>query len=116
MGHNYRNFYKEKKSENSENKVGKTEVIEEVFEQVMNEIINPVEENNNIVTETKGVVEGCSKLNVREAANVDSNILCVIDKAAEVVIDLENSTEDFYKVCTSSGVEGYCMKKFIEVK
>jgi hypothetical protein len=39
----------------------------------------------------------------------------VIEQGAEVAINKEESTAEFYKVCTASGVEGFCMKKFITV-
>ena len=28
----------------------------------------------------------------------------------------DESTEDFYKICTESGINGYCLKKFIEIQ
>ena len=34
---------------------------------------------------------------------------------ALVVVDLDESTEDFYKVICEDGVEGYCMKDYIEI-
>jgi len=40
-------------------------------------------------------------------------VICTINCHAEVEIDELESTDDFYKICTASGVEGYCMKKFI---
>lgn len=70
-----------------------------------------VEETNEII----GVVTDCLKLNVRKEPNKDADILCEIMLAAEVMVDKAKSTEDFYKVVTASGVEGYCMKKFISI-
>lgn len=67
-------------------------------------------------TLVKGVVIGCIKLNVRKEAKPGSEVLLIIDKDTEVNILLEESTEEFYKVTTSSGVEGYCMKQYIEIK
>lgn len=63
-----------------------------------------------------GIVTGCSKLNVREEPKTDSAIISEISCQAEVMIEETESTEDFYKVCTSFGVEGFCMKKYIVVK
>lgn len=62
---------------------------------------------------TIGIVSNCAKLRVRAAANTDADILCEIESNSEVTIDTSQSTKDFYKVCTSAGVEGFCMKKFI---
>lgn len=63
-----------------------------------------------------GIVSGCVKLNLRKEASKDSDVLLVLNEDTELVVDPAESTEDFYKVCTSSGVEGYCMKKFITIK
>lgn len=83
----------------------------------------PVSVENNddsVVEEVKeekvlfinGIVDKCERLNVREKASVDSDILKVIDKGTEVIIDVEKSTDEFFKV-SIDGVDGYCMKKFI---
>lgn len=63
-----------------------------------------------------GIVVGCEKLNVRKEADKKSEPLCVINKNEEVKINLTESTTYFYKVQTSSGIEGYCMKEYINVK
>lgn len=90
-------------------------LINEEVEQLLEEDVVEVEvtEEGSLV---KGKLVNCSRLNVREAADKEAEVLCVIDKGSEVTITLEESTEDFYKVCTSSGVEGFCMKQFIEIK
>lgn len=140
MGHKYHKFYDQpKKSENSENKVDEVidgqMTIEEVVEDVeeVNELIEDVE----VLTEAEveelndedvmdvaitsdgsladGVVVNCTKLNMREEAKADSNVVCVINKGDKVTILLDESTEDFYRVSTKT-TEGFCMKKFIEVK
>lgn len=131
MSHN-KNYskYSEKKKVN--------EVIELVDEN--KEVVESVEENNKlteniseepvveeavveetveepaVIEPTIGFVDGCDKLNVRKESTKDSEVLCVLDKLSEVTINLSNSTEDFYKIMTSEGIEGYCMKKFITIK
>ena len=62
-----------------------------------------------------GVVIGCENLNIRSEANTNSKIVSVIKVDSEVSIDDKGSTEKFYKVCTSSGVEGYCMRQYISI-
>lgn len=89
-------------------------IVEAEAEQVQ-EIVEESQEIEEAVP-TVGFVDGCECLRVRKESNVDSEELCIINKASEVVIDLDNSTDDFYKVKTSEGVEGYCMKKFIIIK
>lgn len=63
----------------------------------------------------EGVV-GCEKLYVRSDATVDSDPVGIIDKDTKVFIYEDESTDEFYKVCTATGLEGYCMKKFISVQ
>lgn len=61
-----------------------------------------------------GRVVDCVKLNVRKMPNRNSDVLAEVKAGSEVMIDEENSTYEFYKVCTESGIEGYCMKNFIK--
>lgn len=64
----------------------------------------------------KGVVTGCVKLNVRVKPNINAEPVCVVDANSELKIDADKSNKDWYSVCTSAGIEGYCMRKYIEVK
>lgn len=70
-----------------------------------------VEESEPVI----GVVTDCVKLNVREFPNTTAPILGIITAATELAIIEEESTADFYKICTSAGLEGYCMKKFVTI-
>lgn len=63
-----------------------------------------------------GEIRDCDKLNVREEPNINSKVLCKLDKTSEVEIDKTKSTKEFYKISTSSGVSGYCMKKYMSIK
>lgn len=77
-----------------------------------NETATTTEEPDTMVY---GRVVNCKKLNVREEPETDADIVCVIDALTDVVIDEEDSTDEFYKVYLSSGLEGFCMKKFIVI-
>lgn len=77
----------------------------------------PIEEP---VTETKpnkvkGIVIGCSKLNVREQMNTNSAILCVLPASSEVRVIVDEVHDEWYHVFTETGIEGYCMKKYIRL-
>lgn len=63
-----------------------------------------------------GAVANCIKLNVREGPQTDAAVICEVACHTEVMIDENESTEEFFKVCTAAGIEGFCMKKFIAVK
>ena len=60
-----------------------------------------------------GTVMGCKKLRVRPTPDTDQEEITLIDEGSTVKISLEDTTEDFYKVKTDDGIEGYCMKSFI---
>lgn len=82
--------------------------IEEVAEP---EVITPVEEPT-----TSAIVIGCAKLNVREEPSPKACVVAVIDASNEVVIYDTESFGNYYKVCTAAGIEGYCIKDYLELK
>ena len=87
----------------------------------MNEQQLDIDENSYINTEPEmtepvvGIVIGCSRLNVRMKPGADAKVVCTIECDSKVMIDEENSTKNFYKICTEVGIEGYCMKQFINI-
>lgn len=127
-----------KYSENNEEKEIKNEEIkneeikneEEQPEEIENQNEEEIENNDEVENEEENeeensgaiapaVVANCKKLNVRDAADKDAEVVCVIAEGTELTVDIDNSTEEFYKVYTQAGeilVEGYCMKKFINIK
>ena len=62
-----------------------------------------------------GVVT-CLRLHIHTEPNVDSEVVCKIRYLTEVEIDLNSSTDDFYKVYTETGAEGYCKKGEVTLK
>jgi len=78
---------------------------------------DPIHSVEDIEAETEevemfGVVTDCLKLNIRE----NSGIVTVVTCLTELKIDPTMSTGDWYAVCTASGIEGFCMKKFVAVR
>lgn len=63
-----------------------------------------------------GVVIECMDLNVRKAPERNAEIVCTIPCLTEVVVGEKESTNEFYKIDTASGVSGFCMKKYISIK
>ena len=78
--------------------------------------------SNSEVTakENIGVVSGCDKLNVRSGPSTNSDSITVIPEGTKVIVDLDFGKNmpkpDFYKVCLASGVEGFCMCKYIQIR
>lgn len=75
----------------------------------------PVDDAPNVTISMVGVVFDCSKLNVRKYPYTHADVRCVIKAGDQVTIDVDGSTELFYKVRTESGVDGYCMRQYIAV-
>ena len=86
-------------------------VNEEALEEVQDAVI---EEATPEFAE--GVVSGCTKLNVRNKPNIKAKPLTEIPAKSKVRIELEASTDEWYKVVTEGCVQGYCMKKYITLK
>lgn len=63
-----------------------------------------------------GVITGCAKLNVREHPNTNSDIVCVLERATEIEINVTESTDEWFRVRTADGINGYCMRKFIDAR
>lgn len=63
-----------------------------------------------------GVVTDCLKLNIREKPSKDSRVVTVVTCLDELEIDMGDSNDDWYAVCTATGIEGFCMKKFVAVR
>lgn len=79
-----------------------------------NQPVSTQEKNNNILY---GMVTNCKKLNVRrEAQKRADNVLCVVSAGDVLEIDKDRSTNAWFHVTTTDGVDGYCMKEFVAVE
>lgn len=119
MSHNYSKHFNNNQQNNHKPLFGQSvnsSVEKEDLPSEENSNVESVDETTNVTEKTNGVVCGCETLFVRSEANKESSPLTIIEKDSKVEIDLDQSTEDFYKVTIESGIEGYCMKKFIEIK
>lgn len=100
--------------EESINETEKT--IEEVTEEVTEpEVIVPNIEDGVENNEVIGKISGFEKLYVRKEANKDSEPVGIVTDKDDLSIDIAHSTDDFYKVITSNGLEGYCVKEFVKI-
>ena len=96
-------------------------VVIEEFTTTVSAPVEPMEikmENKTVAEPEymKGVVANCAKLNVRAEPKVTADIVCVLDNNSEININAAKSNKDWYAVCTAIGAEGYCMRKFVNVK
>ena len=92
------------------------ETTEEVTEEVTDqEVIVPSIDNNVENNEIIGKINGFKNLYVRKEASKDSEPVGIVTDKDDISIDIAHSTDDFYKVITSNGLEGYCVKKFVKI-
>ena len=105
----------------------KEETVEEVIEPVeetVEEVIEPVEETveeavEEVTEEEEKSTEvafgkvNCSKLNVRKEPSIHSNPLCIVEHGTRMEISEFNG--EWVKILTPDGVSGYCMREFIDL-
>ena len=108
-----------------------TEVTEPVVEETTEEVIESTEKVEETTTEPEvivpniedgvenneviGKISGFEKLYVRKESNKDSEPVGIVTDKDDLSIDLSHSTDTFYKVITSNGLEGYCVKEFVKI-
>ena len=69
--------------------------------------------------ETDTVINGvvnCLRLHIFSEPDTESEIVCKVRYLTEVAIDLDKSTDIFYKIHTAVGAEGFCIKEHITLK
>lgn len=92
------------------------ETTEEVTEEVTEpEVIVPSIEDGVENNEVIGKISGFEKLYVRKEASKDSEPVGIVTDKDDLSIDVAHSTDNFYKVITSNGLEGYCVKEFVKI-
>lgn len=116
------NYSQYSKQNHQETQVDETAIYPEAEVEETNVVIETAESEIVVAEETVetepetvvGIVTNCSKLNVRATPDTTAEVVCIIDVNSEVEIDVAKSTYDWVSVCTTSGVEGYCMRKYID--
>lgn len=126
--HNYSQHYSKKNYDNNTS-IPAVDTVVEIVETAPEfkmevETVEMIEPSETFVVETAetvalpetvtGVVAGCKKLNVRAEPNMTAEILFVLDASTEIEIDPAKSTSEWLNVCTAAGIEGYCMRKFVD--
>lgn len=102
--------------------MGKKKIVEE---NVVDEIVNEEATDSKTmeVTESKpespksvrmGTVVRCASLNIREKPSINSSPLCVVLSSTNLVIDTSYKNKEWYKVCTENGIEGFCIKEYVD--
>ena len=105
---NYTNCSSKKPNDEPQNSIA-DEATESVEVNISAEATESSEASNHV-----GVVVGCEKLNVRKEPSINSEVVFQFPCSMEVEIFAEKSTEDWFYVCNAAGIEGFCMKKYID--
>ena len=97
-----------------------TKSLADVTEEVEEEIaeVNESEEVTKEATKEAdstvvGYVSGCLKLNIREDGYLGANVVCVVPEKTALLIEVAESNDEWYKVYTETGMEGFCMKQYV---
>ena len=80
------------------------------------ELVKETVETVTLPKTVSGVVVKCAKLNIREEPSGDADVVCVLDVMSEIKIDPSKSDNEWLKVFTATGIEGYCMRKFVDAR
>lgn len=105
-----------------------TAVENDIIEEIHDEVEAIAEEAEDALPETTVMLRDAKvavkQLNMRKEPNAKADVVCVINDLTPIKVDLEKSTMDFFYVIVGDdkaieykkfSLEGYCMKKFIEV-
>ena len=111
--HNYTQYSNANKYDNKPKTEESVESVEPAVE------VKMVEETVKTVTIPKtinGVVANCTKLNIRKDPSVHAEILGVVNVDSEMNIDIDKSNDKWFYVSTAVGIDGYCMRDFVNAK
>lgn len=136
--HNYTQYSNNKKSDRNHNdssiapvsksktnynnpNVEVTEEVKMVVDQAETEVVKPVIMHETVETVTlpkavTGVIVNCNKLNIRTKPSVDADVVTILNSKSEIVIDTARSNDNWLKITTAAGVEGFCMRQFVDIK
>lgn len=98
-------------TEEMEEEIAEVNEYEEVEEEVTEEVTKEAtkEADSTVV----GYVSGCLKLNIREDGYPGANVVCVVPEKTALLIEVAESNDEWYKVYTETGMEGFCMKQYV---
>lgn len=96
MSKNYRNYSK------PNNQVEEPQIAEEEVSEPKKPMI--------------GVVIDCSSLNIRAKSSINSEIIATVKAGTKLLINEDESIGEWYKVCTETGIEGFCMRKYVSIR
>lgn len=61
-------------------------------------------------------VANCLRLHVLSEPRADADVVCKVRYLTEVLVDENESTDDYYKIHLAIGAEGYCDKRLVDIR
>lgn len=107
--HNYTQYSNKKKDE-----IVTADAVVEPVEMSPVDLVEETVETVALPKIVEGVVVNCGKLNVRLYPGLTAPVVGILDVMSELEINVDESTGEWFKVCTATGIEGYCMRKFVD--
>lgn len=92
-----------------------SDVLTEVDDQT---VIEEPEENANAmpaVVYATVAIDDSKKLNVRQSPSYHCPVVGKLDPGETIIIDKTKSNDDWFRIEHTSGLSGYCMKKYIRL-
>lgn len=114
--HNYTQYSNANKYDNKPKTEESVEPVESVEPAVEVKMVEETVKTVPIPKTINGVVANCTKLNIRKEPSVHAEILGVIDVDSEMKIDMDKSNDKWFYVSTAVGIDGYCMRDFVNAK
>lgn len=111
--HNYSKYSSNKKPAEVKEVAEEVTPVTKAKESVIESTPEPVVEQMRFIP-VVGTVIDCAKLNVRANPSPSASVVNTIEVNTKVEIDVEKSTNEWFYVCAESGIEGYCMRKYIK--
>jgi len=87
------------------------EVKDQPEEKETDEVKDQPEEKEKMI----GVVRDCFRLNIRKEPKITSEIISKVDVFSKLIINENESTYEWFSILTESGINGFCMKKFVAI-
>ena len=138
MGKNYNQYYRQQKSNANPVNNPEDEIKQDSNEPQQNPentvVDNEQQSNGDVNSEDtqldndnqqnpeppaepiEGYVTDCLKLNIRKEPSLNADILCEVPVNAKLAIAPDTSSEEWLSVVTETGVNGFCMAKYVNIK
>lgn len=114
--HNYTQYSNAKKYDDKPKTEESVETVEHVEPAVEVKMAEETVKTVTIPNTINGVVANCTKLNVRKDPSVHAEILGVVNVDSEMKINMDKSNDKWFYVSTAVGIDGYCMRDFVNAK